>query len=89
MISLYNCVSSQVKLHPRSVDCFQSGFNTSAPVVPGDLLASILNALIIVLQVLVVLLAGCTEFEAKIEEMNVITQPTLDEQMHENDGLQQ
>ena len=46
-------------------------------------------ALIIVLQVLVVLLAGCTEFEAKIEEMNVITQPTLDEQMHENDGLQQ
>jgi len=39
-------------------------------------------ALIIVLQVLVVLLAGCTEFEAKIEEMNIISET-------QNDGFQE
>ena len=39
--------------------------------------------------ILLLLLTGCSEFDAKIEEMNIITQPALDEQMHKNDGLQQ
>ena len=37
-------------------------------------------ALIIVLQVMVTLMTGCSQFEAKIEEMNTTIQ---------NDGLQQ
>ena len=41
------------------------------------------------LLLLMVMLSSCSEFEAKIEEMNIMTQPALDEQMHKNDGLQQ
>ena len=48
---------------------------------------TVLTYLIIAIA-LVSLLTGCSEFEAKIEEMNIISQPALDEQMN-NDGLQQ
>ena len=47
-----------------------------------------ISTYLIIAIALVILLTGCSQFEAKIEEMNIITQPALDEQMN-NDGLQQ
>ena len=38
-------------------------------------------ALIIVLQVMVTLLTGCSEFETKIEEMNQLTCKPVDSEM--------